>query len=687
MGRAARRVHEKRERVSSLDRQQTRPAKSLQSWLYVAVFVVALTTRWLVSGSLADLGIARVPWLDSAEYLDWARRLASGGWLWPVNPPHGPGYPLFLALPSALWGDSLQTIRFVQAVVGSVGCVLTASVAARLLGRRSALVAGLAQALYGPLVLTDVSILAEGLLVASLLVSLYCTVGRDRIAWSVGGGLALGLASITRATAVLFAPAFLLARLTTGSRRQRLIGTAAFVLSATIVVFPVTVKNWAVSGTPMIQSFGGLNFYIGNSPRGTGLASARPGAGWQSLNSEAERHGATTGFAQDRYYIAKTFREISENPAGYVRLVLSKAVWTVQAEEVRDTHSYAFFASQSTILRWLPGFGLVFPFAVIGILAPLWRRSLPAAMYLWLGGGGITCVAFVVGTRYRLPTVPVLVIFGALGVEVLLSLLRRNGGRAITFERVLAGALFLIGITCSQLWLDPATHSFAEEWVYTGKSLEAEGRLLDAEAAYRRAVQADARSEYGWDRLGALLLQSGRRQEGRDALANALRIAPAYPDAAYHLGLVEEQEKNFEEAVRYFQRAAASSPGALNYQQALARTLVSAGRYEDAEKLYSELTARFPKDASSHVGLAFLLNTRGESAKGASEARRAVALDPANEMGWLLVARTAIDVEDHAAAEAAIGRIRSLLGPNRPEVRYLEEELARAKGTIAPSRR
>jgi tetratricopeptide (TPR) repeat protein len=307
-------------------------------------------------------------------------------------------------------------------------------------------------------------------------------------------------------------------------------------------------------------------------------------------------------------------------------------------------------------------------------------------MYLWLGGAMLTCVAFVVGTRYRLPAVPVLVIFGALGVEITL-LLGRNSGRTVTFERVLAGALLVSGIACSHVWVDRATHNFAEEWVYTGKSLEAEGRLPDAEASYRRAVQADANSEYAWDRLGALLLQSGRRQEGREALATALRLAPGYPDAAYHLGLVAEQEKDFEEAVRYFQRAAASSPGAVNYQQALARTLVSAGRYEEAEKVYSELTARFPNDASSHVGLAFLLNSRGESRRGASEAREAVALDPANETGWLLVARTAIDVGDHAAAEGAIARLRAMLGPNRAEVRYLEEELARAKAKITSSRR
>ena len=539
---------------------------------YAAVFGAAVAVRLVVASRLADLPIVRTPWLDSSEYLDWGRRLTQAASAWPANPPHGPGYPFFLAAVFTLFGHSLQAARFVQVLVGSLGCVLTAMLATRFFGRRAGIVAGVGQAVYGPLVLADVSLLAEGLLVFFLLVSVWAVTMSRTLAWRMLAGLALGCAAITRPTALLLVPVILWAVTREGGRRERLTAGGAVALGCALLVVPVAAKNWNVSRAPMVQAFGGLNFYLGNTPAGDGLPSARPGGGWQALSNEAARHGITGAATQDRYYVMKALREIAHDPVAYGRLLLSKAWWTVQAEEIRDTHSYSFFTNQTPLLAWLPGFGWLFPLALVGLVSAIRGQRVPFLLAGYLSATAVTCVALVVASRYRLPMIPALIVLAAYGLTVVIDLVAN--ARAHGVERrtaVVIVATLGVGVLVPHVRTHAPSHNFAEEWVYTGKSLEVENRLDEAERAYRKALATDERSEYAWDRLGALLLETGRRDEARKALARAVDLDPRYADGAYHLGLADEADAQLESAAWNFRRALEIAPDMPRYRQALAR--------------------------------------------------------------------------------------------------------------------
>src|SRR5262249_43589081 len=59
---------------------------------------------------------------------------------------------------------------------------------------------------------------------------------------------------------------------------------------------------------------------------------------------------------------------IAQRPMGYLKLLVRKTLWLVQAEESRDSHSYYFFAEQSPVLRLLPRWALLFPMACVGFI-------------------------------------------------------------------------------------------------------------------------------------------------------------------------------------------------------------------------------------------------------------------------------------------------------------------------------
>ena len=273
----------------------------------LVVFSIAVAVRLGVWSQLAHQPLSRAPQLDSLEYVSWASRIAAGDLRWPAPPPHGPGYPFFLAGIFGLFPGSLPAASVAQALLGATTCVARAALAGIWFGPLAAWAAGLLLALNGVVAWTDVSILAEGLLLLLMTGALLC-LGKAPVTFrrAALAGLLTGLAALVRPTALALLPLllFTLARREAWKRRGFLMaGLAAGAVG--LVLLPVTLANWRASGAPLlVQGHGGLNFFIGNSPAGTGLATARPGAGWDRLEAEAERHGFRSPGEQDGYFLA-----------------------------------------------------------------------------------------------------------------------------------------------------------------------------------------------------------------------------------------------------------------------------------------------------------------------------------------------------------------------------------------------
>ncbi|HEX7779016.1 MAG TPA: glycosyltransferase family 39 protein, partial [Vicinamibacterales bacterium] len=360
-----------------------RPARSA----YVAVFLVAFAVRLAIAWWSAGLPLVRTPQLDSGQYLAWAGWIAGGNHAWPQPIIQGPGYPYFLAGLLGIAGGSLAIVAVFQAVLGAISCVITAALGSRWFGVTAGIAAGLLQAVHGPLAFVETSLYCEGLLVFLMLLSTYVFATRGASTRGVVmSGILIGAAAIVRATALAQLAVYLPVLLLESSGwRVRLRRAAVMAMAVAAVTIPVAAKNASEpAGSFQLQGFAGLNFYIGNSPAGTGTATVRLGAGWENLWGEAWRAGVIDSAAQDRYYFRKTLAEIAERPAAWLRVLLDKAIWSTQADEIRDSLSFAFFADAIPILRWLPGFGLLLSLAAAGAVVSIQRRQFPRELWLWL---------------------------------------------------------------------------------------------------------------------------------------------------------------------------------------------------------------------------------------------------------------------------------------------------------------
>jgi hypothetical protein len=161
-----------------------------------------------------------------------------------------PGFPFFLSLLARLGVRSVEGQRLGMAVVGSGTVVLVAYLGKRAAGATVGLAAAVIAAIYPMLFLPEATLMSESLfvfLVALALVLAYAA--GDSPSWLrfVALGVVLGLATLTRAEAIVLA-AFLVVPLAWRLRDVsfwRRVGTAALVLAvAAVVVLPWSIRNY-----------------------------------------------------------------------------------------------------------------------------------------------------------------------------------------------------------------------------------------------------------------------------------------------------------------------------------------------------------------------------------------------------------------------------------------------------------
>ncbi|MEO8033036.1 MAG: hypothetical protein ABI837_01290, partial [Acidobacteriota bacterium] len=611
----------KARRAAPVPREAAAP-RTGRAWSFAAVFLVAAALRLVVLFQISNLPISRTPHFDALEYRQWALRLAGGDFSWPIPPPHGPGYPFFLGILLHLTGNSVNAALALQALLGAGTCVLVALLGAQFFGRTAGLFAGSLLAIYAPLIWTDVSTVAEGLLLF-LISSAVLAAVRQRGATS---GLLAGIATIVRPTALVILPLLLFAG---RSRRVRLILLGACILPIAIV----TAMNWVATRSLIpVQGYSGFNLYLGNSPLRDGLPSARPGGEWERLEPEAARLLIPTSQGQDRYFAKKAFVEIGQRPLAFLCLLAMKSIRLLQDTEIRDSHSFYFFRGHSLPLRLLPTFSLLFALAACGLVRTSWRdRGWWMALALVVLFG-LTCVALVVGSRYRMPMVIGLALLAGAGGVKVIELARGRSWPALVRLAFIA----IVAAGATRLLLHSPSYNTAEEVALNAQSQLKEGATSAAEADARAAQVLDPASSLAADTLGLIHADAGLFTLATADFERAVRQNPYYARAYEHLGRVALQSHEAVAAARAYGRAASLDP----------------------------------RDSATSITAARLAAGTGALAEARSFLEKTLVLNPANGSALLLLANIAADLHDVAAARKSLAAAQQALDPTA-ETRFM----------------
>jgi tetratricopeptide (TPR) repeat protein len=689
--------------------------------LAVVIFLVSLTVRLVHLFQIRRAPFFTLLMGDAQSYHAWAQRLAAGDWIGSDVFYQAPLYPYFLGTVYAIFGRDLVIVRIIQAIIGSLSCVLVALTARRLFSERAGLIAGLGLALYGPAIFFD-SLIQKSVLdvffvsLALWIISTIVTASHvgSTFRWTsrlrfFALGLTMGALSLTRENAlVLIAVVFVWIFLRPFVRRPDLpVGrktpelklgpttrgafkpvsaAAAFALGLSMVLVPVALRNYAVGGGfYLTTSQFGPNFYIGNNETATGTYQPlRFGHGDPKYERQDARELAQQATGRrltpaevSRYWASRALGYIWTQPGDWLELMGRKIMLAWNGAEVADTEDQLSYADWSLLLRvasrvW--HFGVLAPLALFGIWATWPRRAELSLLYLMPAAYVLALIAFAVMARYRYPLVPFLILFASAGVANVGQLAR------VTPRRLVSGlaAAILFAVFCN--W---PMYSMAEMRAITetnvGTELQAQGKLDEAIAVYRAALARDPNDAVTRSNLGTALAAKGHLDEAIIQYRTALDLAPNDADSHYNLANALMAQGKLVDAAGQFREALRIEPGLADGHINLGNALVELGQTEEAADHYRRAIELRPDGVEPVNNLGLLLAAQGRFEEAITLFRRALAINPNFADAHTNLANTHNDLGVMLAQQ---NRLNDAIGHFREAIR-LAPGHAEAHGNLA----
>ncbi len=659
------------------------------------------------------------PVVDARTFLDQALAIAAGDLRGGAEPYwQAPLYIYLLAFVCWLMpGSYFVGIRLVHALLGALSCLLVYGLARRAFGEPAARIAGWAAALCGTFLYFEGELLAVPLEVFLDLLLLQLLLaaqdrGRSRD-WGLAGVTA-GLAALARPNILLFVALFCVWHLW---RRRSAGALVPFAACALLVILPVTVRNWAAEpGLVLVSANGGVNFYIGNNADYERTVALRPGVEWEEMVSEPARAGHVTAAAKSSWFLRKGLAWIASHPLDYLGLLARKTRDFWSGPEVKRNQDIYYARQHSWILGLLlwdrhlsMPFGVVAPLGLLGLGLSFRIRGDPTALLrLYVLGYTASVVLFFPAARYRMPVLPVLIVFAALAAwRLLRSLRRRSWPEAARLGVPLAALLVLCNLAraaptdadaqlhfdLGEVYLRKGEYALSE--THSRRALELDtgynyarhnlavacyhqGRLGESGRTARATLAENPRRVDTHVLLARIHLDAGRPQQARAALVRALELDPGSGMANYEYARLLYGQGRYTASAEHFRRALASRPRDFRIHYQLGRALHQSGRGEAALDSYGRaLSLERRPETLVAIGALHLLDGRTQRAR--TRFLEALELDPENPEAHVNLAL--IDTEEGRHG-AAVERLRQVLarGPS-PRAQALLEEVYRRMGS------
>ena len=660
---------------------------------YLSVWVVAFVLRAIYLWHLGHSPAFDLLLGDAITYDKWASRIAQGDWLGQGVFYQAPLYPYFLGALYCLFGRDLLAVRLVQIVLGASSCVLLASAARSFFNRTTAgLLAGFLLAAYPTAIFFDCSIqksVLDLLFVCALLAVMGRLSERSENRWWLAAGLVLGLLALTRENALIFLP-IMLAWLFVAWRgelwKTRVQWTGLFLLGLAGILLPVGCRNLLAGGEfHLTTAQFGPNFYIGNSKAATGFYEPLKEGHGSAL---FERDDATTLAEQaagrkltpsevSHYWTVKALGEMHEDVSRWLRLAFRKWLLVWNVSEVGDSDDQYTYGDWSPLLRalnWILHFGTLCPLAALGICLTWSQRKRVWLLYVMILGYAGSVALFYVFSRYRLPLVPMLILFSAAGLTFLPDTLREARWRVL-----LAGMATAVVATavCNHAMMAEALIR-AGTHLNLGNAFMMKGGIQDAIGEYEQVLRLNPTDPYAPLNLGHALFRAGRFKEAIGQYEQALRINPNDAHAQYNLGVALVKDGQLGQSVGHFEQALRIQPDYAEAHHILGSVLFAQGEIPEAMGHWEQAIRIKPDYAEAHYNLANAFLRGGQLKEAIGHYEQALHIKPTYVEAHF---NLGIALEQAGRVQEAIEHYEQALSL-RPDLAELQKRVAQLRARL-----
>jgi len=638
-------------------------------WIYSGIFFLAFFIRFLYLLQIRDHPYFSTLLGDPSYFDLWAQKIAQGQFVG-AEPDggeeaffRGPLYALFLASIYWIFGHNLFIPRLIQIFLGSINCVLIALIARRIFDQKVAILAGILSALCGSLIYFDGEILMETLFIFLNLLTLFLLVREEakveNLQSAIGNrkfffvGFLIGLSAITRPNILIFF-VVLLVYLTIHFKRFGVetrwrLGAMSLllvlILGTSLPILPVTLYNLIMGKDFVIISYqAGVNFYIGNNPYSDGKSAVIPGVGadWNEISLAERDVGRHLKPSEvDRYWWEKGFQFLLEDPKSFGIIFLKKFLYFWNGFEIGNNKQPYYYAEQFSLLnillfrlRLLPHLFLHIPF---GFLAPLgllgiwiaWREEKPISFpLLFLLSYMFSVLLFFVCDRYRLPVVPIVILFSAFGLVKIweFRILPSTSPMPLsaTFRIFILLLLFLsinIDLAGSQVY------NLAREHFNLGLIYMMREEPEVARAEFQKALEIQPNFRRAHLNLGVLYFRRGEGEKAFEEYQKEIKMNPNEARTYNNLAVLSRMEGRLEESKRLCLKAIALNPRFQEPYLNLARTYEEMDSLLAVERTYIALLEFNPRSFEAYQGLGRIYDRMNQIERSILSYKKALQLE------------------------------------------------------------
>ena len=514
-----------------------------REWVQVALVLLwgFLLRLWNVLEMRANSPFFDLPATDSQHFDNLAKVIAAGDWLGSDVFYYNPLYPYFLGSLYALFGPNYLLVKVIQSLFGCASCLLIYIIAKRVTTQRAALIAALAAASYAIFIFHEELLLTAVLSMFAMLLSIWLLLRfkeSPTLLRSAVAGISLGFAFVARPTFFPFiATVWLVVAFWKRGIPFLISRLAVFGVAATLMVIPVTIRNYVVGDDlVLIAAHTGYNVYLGNNPESSGylsMPSAIPRTlvdnptdqrQWFKETAEKDLGRELKPSEVSQYWSAKGWAYITGHPGEWLGKVWDRLVRIANEYEFSDNQNYYFSQQFSTVLRLpLLVYGVVLPFALLGMVVAFRKRRKFSLLYLFVAGYTVGLLGFFINARYRMLMVPLLIIFAAHGLYWLGMKLREKEMK----PAVKGIALLAVFFAVSHVNLGKAGSKSAHyiDYYNLANKYSAKERFEEAIAAYRKSIAMNPNYLSSHNNLASVLEKSGQYEAARDKWQDVLKMA------------------------------------------------------------------------------------------------------------------------------------------------------------------
>jgi 4-amino-4-deoxy-L-arabinose transferase-like glycosyltransferase len=374
-------------------------------------------------------------------------------------------------------------------------------------------------------------------------------------------GFFVGLLILVRGNAFLLIPFILMGFISSNVGERILLKIGYFSVGLLLTILPSLIHNKGVSGQWVLTtSQGGTNFYMGNNSAATGtympLIAQRGIPPYEAEDAEriAEYetgHSLKPGEVSS-FWFKKGARFFLHDPWNWVKLFIVKSRLYFDGFELLDVEDFYLARKFVPVLRlFFMNYGIIVPLAFLGILFnPQWiRKTKFLIIYLW--GYGLSVILFYVVGRYRLPSVPGMILLASVTTVWVYDVLRKKSIRSILNVGCVGFVLFM---TFNFNRSNVQNKQLSTSLTNTATLYQGLGKEQEALGLIKEALKLNPGNSFSYHVLGNIFYQLKFDDQAIRAYNQAFILNFTDADALYYIGLIHERQGRKPQAERAWRK-------------------------------------------------------------------------------------------------------------------------------------